>query len=211
MALCKLKYFAKWHFLFFLWYIFIFWSQKCWFIELILPLGSDAVCIISGSKPSLVLCPLWKRHLHSNGFCAKMSAVLPWCLMRKSWHFLPFFALMKAVVTHCGKITKTICFFTTLHYNEFAKNVQKNCENLRSLIFGQVNFEQKFWNLHRVNTLSLPQRSNSISYNRYKTIETAMLSWQFFNTIAWFVWNSKVIKCLLLWWNSYFSNANFSN
>ena len=44
MALCKLEYLAKWHFLLFLWYILIFWSQKCWFIELTLPLSSDTVC-----------------------------------------------------------------------------------------------------------------------------------------------------------------------
>ena len=31
-------------FLLFLWYILIFWSKKCWFIELNLLLSSDAVC-----------------------------------------------------------------------------------------------------------------------------------------------------------------------
>ena len=35
-------------FLSFLWYILTFWSQKCWFIELNLPHGSDAVC--SGTR-----------------------------------------------------------------------------------------------------------------------------------------------------------------
>ena len=31
-------------FIIFMIYILIFWSQKCWFIELNLPLGSDVVC-----------------------------------------------------------------------------------------------------------------------------------------------------------------------
>ena len=33
-------------FLLFLWYILIFWAQKCWFIELNLTFGSDGVCIL---------------------------------------------------------------------------------------------------------------------------------------------------------------------
>ena len=41
---CKPDDLAKWHFLLFLWYTLIFWAQKCWFIELNLILGSDAVC-----------------------------------------------------------------------------------------------------------------------------------------------------------------------
>ena len=46
MASCKQDYLAKWHFLLFFWYILIFWAQKCWFIELNLMLGWDAVCVL---------------------------------------------------------------------------------------------------------------------------------------------------------------------
>ena len=46
MASCKQDYLAKWHFLLFLWYILIFWAQKCWFIELKLTLDSDAVWFV---------------------------------------------------------------------------------------------------------------------------------------------------------------------
>ena len=31
---------------YFLWYILIFWAQKCWFIELNLTFGSDVVCLL---------------------------------------------------------------------------------------------------------------------------------------------------------------------
>ena len=53
MASCKPDDLAKWHFLLFLWYILIFWAQKCWFIELNLTLGSDAVCVVNAKYSKL--------------------------------------------------------------------------------------------------------------------------------------------------------------
>ena len=51
---------AKWHFILFLWYILIFWAQKCWFIELILTLGLNVVWLV---KMSLV----WMKSKFTNG------------------------------------------------------------------------------------------------------------------------------------------------
>ena len=55
MASCKLQYLAKWHFFYYFYDTFlIFWAQKCWFIELNLSLGSDAVCVrvADGENPA---------------------------------------------------------------------------------------------------------------------------------------------------------------
>ena len=52
MASFKQDDLLKWHFLLVLWYILIFWAQKCWFIELDLSLSSGLMC--RGNKSSVV-------------------------------------------------------------------------------------------------------------------------------------------------------------
>ena len=69
LASCKLEYLAKWHVLCFLWYIFIFWCQKCWFIELNLPLGSGAVWYITYK--------IFYKMIETIRFCCRFGCMSP--------------------------------------------------------------------------------------------------------------------------------------
>ena len=83
MASCKLEYLAKWHFLLFLWYILIFWSQKCWFIELNLPLGSQAVCWPSELSNCMMI--KFQIKFDFSPLCGDCAATNPGDL-RKGWN-----------------------------------------------------------------------------------------------------------------------------